>query len=224
VGPTGALFAVLFVWLLTGIVCSWVMARRGHDAFAWGVLGALLGPLVLAPAFVAARGERSANPLVQQVHLGRAGRGPVSVLVGLDGSADSEAAACDVARLFGPQLGRVTLATVVDYDAGERAAYRSGSDADDARGLLEDAALLFGEVEPDTVVLAGRPADALLRYAREHGVDLVALGARGRGLSTAVLGSVAERAVRQHDVPVLVAGMPDVDRTSGRSKKSEVAR
>jgi hypothetical protein len=39
------------------------------------------------------------------------------VLVGLDGSPEAGAALLTVLELLGPQLGRLTLATVIDLDA-----------------------------------------------------------------------------------------------------------
>ncbi len=52
--------------------------------------------------------------------------------------------------------------------------------------------------------MTGRPAPVLASYASESGHDLVAVGAHGTGLSTAVLGSVAEQLVQRGDVPVLI--------------------
>jgi len=48
------------------------------------------------------------------------------------------------------------------------------------------------------------PAPAVLRYAADEGIDLIALGTHGRrGPSRILLGSVAEEVVRRSDVPVL---------------------
>ena len=57
------------------------------------------------------------------------------------------------------------------------------------------------------VVLAtkrGTPFLEILRYAREHEIDLIVLGTHGRsGLAHALMGSVAERVVRKATCPVL---------------------
>jgi nucleotide-binding universal stress UspA family protein len=51
----------------------------------------------------------------------------------------------------------------------------------------------------------GDPAEEIVAYAGDHGVDLVAMATHGRtGLSRALLGSVAERALRRLRVPVLM--------------------
>ena len=53
--------------------------------------------------------------------------------------------------------------------------------------------------------LSGDPAEEILRFAREGFVELIVLGTHGRsGLRRLVLGSVAERVVRQAECPVLV--------------------
>ena len=69
-----------------------------------------------------------------------------------------------------------------------------------------------------TALVEGDPAAGILRYARDHGVDLLVLGTHGRtGLRRLVLGSVAERVVRQAPCPVMVVrpkdpGAIEVDR------------
>ncbi|MDO8432617.1 MAG: universal stress protein [Candidatus Binatus sp.] len=56
----------------------------------------------------------------------------------------------------------------------------------------------------ETHVVSGDPAERVLAAARDLGVDLIVMGTHGRkGLSHLVLGSVAERVVRESPVPVL---------------------
>jgi universal stress protein A len=53
--------------------------------------------------------------------------------------------------------------------------------------------------------LEGNPAEEVLRFAEEEGVDLIVVGSHGRtGLSRMLMGSVAEEIVRRADCPVLV--------------------
>ena len=53
-------------------------------------------------------------------------------------------------------------------------------------------------------IAVGRPADAIVRLARERNVDLIVMATHGRtGLGHAVLGSVAEKVVRLAPCPVL---------------------
>lgn len=51
----------------------------------------------------------------------------------------------------------------------------------------------------------GSPFDALVKYAKDNEIDLIALGTHGRtGLSHALLGSVAENVARHAPCPVLI--------------------
>lgn len=61
-------------------------------------------------------------------------------------------------------------------------------------------------------VVHGVPADRIVRYAQERGVGLIVMGTRGRsGFAHLVMGSVAERVIRQAPCPVL-AVQPARDR------------
>ncbi len=56
-----------------------------------------------------------------------------------------------------------------------------------------------------TVILTGSPAAEIIRFVQEGLYDLVVTATRGRtGLKHIVLGSVAERVVREAECPVLV--------------------
>jgi nucleotide-binding universal stress UspA family protein len=62
-------------------------------------------------------------------------------------------------------------------------------------------------------VVEDHPAAGILRCAREHHSDAIAIGSHGRaGLMRALLGSVAEEVVRESDVPVIVAHPGDDER------------
>ena len=55
-----------------------------------------------------------------------------------------------------------------------------------------------------TTVLTGEPADSISDYARTGEFDLIVMGTHGRrGVSHALIGSVAERVVRKAPCPVL---------------------
>jgi nucleotide-binding universal stress UspA family protein len=61
-------------------------------------------------------------------------------------------------------------------------------------------------VMPALMLRSGQPAAVLDEVAVEDGYGLVVVGARGAGLSTVLLGSVATRLAAQASVPVLVVG------------------
>ena len=177
------------------------MGRRGHAPFSWLVLGAVLGPLVVPLAFARA-GQARALP-----RAAAAGRwqGPVDVLVGVDGSPESIAAATLVAGLLGDRVGRFTLAAVVDFDTalgGDRGPAHRSARAELAQAANDVAASVPHDA--DTVMLAGTPAEALVAHAADARYDVLAVGCRGRGASKLVMGSVATRLSRGAPVPVLI--------------------
>ena len=53
---TTALAVVMIAWLAIGVATGSFMGWRGHDWFTWGLLGAVLGPLVI-PLVVASGGR-----------------------------------------------------------------------------------------------------------------------------------------------------------------------
>lgn len=81
-----------------------------------------------------------------------------------------------------------------------------------AREKIQERLSLYGEdVDITTdVIAAGEVPRAIVEYAEEHGVDLIAMATHGRtGFKHMVLGSVAEGVVRRSTVPVLVVPRPE---------------
>ncbi len=205
-----AMLIVVAVFVLIGLGTAFVMGRRGNDPWMWGVLGALFGPLVVPLVVVGHRRDKA--PAEVPMRSGAAGAGDVAVLVGIDGSPEAMTATRAVVDLLADRLGSLTLATVVDLDAVDAiTADRTEQSvfARDAQALLDAAVAEIPRATPATVILGGRPDEALAGYAHRHGVDLIAIGARGRGLSEAVLGSVAHHLARKPGVLLLVAGRED---------------
>ena len=59
-----------------------------------------------------------------------------------------------------------------------------------------------------SAVLRGQPAAAILQYADEHDIDLMVVGTHARtGLDRLIVGSVAERVVRESPVPVVTVSL-----------------
>ena len=79
-------------------------------------------------------------------------------------------------------------------------------DKDDRKYLDKIAgALIKKGLAVKTEVLAGNPADKIIEYVHKNGIDLVIMSTHGRsGVSRLVFGSVAEKVIRQLDVPVLI--------------------
>ncbi|MBC7815921.1 MAG: universal stress protein [Planctomycetaceae bacterium] len=73
--------------------------------------------------------------------------------------------------------------------------------------LLADWEPLQPHVE--IVSSRGSPFVEILRYAKEHGIDLIVLGTHGRGpIAHMLMGSVAETIVRKAPCPVLTVRHP----------------
>jgi universal stress protein A len=129
------------------------------------------------------------------------------IVVGTDFSADSRKAvayAGELAKALGARL------TVVHVD--EKAAFVPGSDLAKAEGRADqthmDAAvreLTDRAVRARGLVRPGLPAQGLCDVASEERADLVVVGGRGREcFAGVVLGSVAERVLRDAPCPVLM--------------------
>lgn len=201
-------------WVAIGAAVGFYEVRRGHWRWLW-LLGAMAGPLAIPLARQANRDEPFAAPATLSELPPGAARSGLRVLVGIDGSAHSAEAAASIARVLGPHVGSLTLATVVDYETavepGEPVgeADRDRADAD-ARltAAADDLEHTLGW-RPGAVVLAGRPAAALLRHAHDERFDLVVTGRRGRGLSNLLVGSCATELAQASSVPVVI--MPTGD-------------
>jgi nucleotide-binding universal stress UspA family protein len=61
----------------------------------------------------------------------------------------------------------------------------------------------------ESVLKIGAPSDVIIGEAKRLGADLIVMGTHGRrGLSHVFLGSVAEKTLRNANVPVLVLHAP----------------
>lgn len=194
---------VVLLWLLLGLAAALVfLGRHGYRSRTWYFLGAALGPLFVPIAVE--RGRRAARVL-ERTPTGDAGTtGQVTVLVGVDGSAESDQAVRDAARLFAPTHARIVLAAVADPDIAE---FEDTARQQEWHDLLIERA---GWLPPDSSavleVLGGQPDRMLLAAAETEQADALVIGRRGRGLSRRFLGSVAESLTRHASCPVLLAG------------------
>jgi nucleotide-binding universal stress UspA family protein len=77
------------------------------------------------------------------------------------------------------------------------------------RNLRHVAATLPGELSVTTILRHGDPAEEILGLVRAQPVDLICMGARGRGrVSGALLGSVSSAVLHHSPVPVVVLHPP----------------
>ena len=150
---------------------------------------------------------------------------PKNILVPTDLSEGAEEAlefACELAAKLGarihllntitiptlgvPELGVALTSTVIDQLIEENQA------ALDALAATHCSRAQIGEV----VLKTGDARDAIVQTATELGIDLIVMGTHGRrGVSRALLGSVAETVVRSAPCPVLTVRSHD-KKHSGR--------
>ena len=219
---TTLLLAILVVllWLLLGLGAALLfLGRHGHRGGAWYFLGAALGPLFVPIAME--RGRRATHVLERTPAESPRATGQVTVLVAVDGSAESDQAVRDAARLFAGAHARIVLAAVADPDVAE---FGDGARQQEWHDLLAERAGWLPPTgsAPGLEVLCGQPDLALLEAAEAEKADAIVLGRRGRGLSRRLLGSVAQSLTRRATIPVLLAGSapragdaaPDDDRAA----------
>ncbi|WP_248515596.1 universal stress protein [Salinarchaeum laminariae] len=113
--------------------------------------------------------------------------------------------ALDLAERFEADVHALSVVDETEVDSSPdrlRDELRAALESDAERAV--DTVLAATDREITPAVIEGRPADAIADYAREHDVDVVATGTRGRhGEHRFLIGSVAERVVRTCPVPVL---------------------
>ncbi|GAA3927406.1 hypothetical protein Aau02nite_90450 [Amorphoplanes auranticolor] len=110
------LTAVLALWVGAGLATALWMARRGHRDPLWLLSAVVFGPVL--PVMTPERIQRaprlpSAEPQQESALAG------ARVLVGIDGSPESDAAPHAVLDLLQGRLGRLIAVEVVDYDTAD---------------------------------------------------------------------------------------------------------
>ncbi|WP_181693208.1 universal stress protein [Natronomonas sp. LN261] len=139
---------------------------------------------------------------------------PVHVLVPLDGSPLSEDALTYALSVFECQITVLNVVTPLDAGMSEGGVLdpgdeRGASARQHADRLIERAAnRAAAEGRPvETAVESGDPAEAILSYADQHGVDHIVIGGHGgdpNGLARRLLGTVATTVVAEAPITVTV--------------------
>jgi nucleotide-binding universal stress UspA family protein len=145
------------------------------------------------------------------------------ILVALDETPAAAFALRHVVPYAVDQRSQLTLLTVVPGPprmvaaAGvspERMAEEMERQAD--RHLRRVTATLPHELSVTTILRHGDPAEEILALVREQPVDLICMGARGRGrVSGALLGSVSSAVLHHSPVPVVVLHPPHAPGVAG---------
>jgi nucleotide-binding universal stress UspA family protein len=121
------------------------------------------------------------------------------ILVPVDTTVESESVLAEVRRIT-PAGGEVILLHVIPDRAPGTIATVEG-----AQAYLERIAATFQASRARVFVDAGDPADRIVRVSLALNVNLIAMATHARrGLARMLLGSVAERVVRESALPVLL--------------------
>jgi nucleotide-binding universal stress UspA family protein len=93
--------------------------------------------------------------------------------------------------------------------AGARPPGRGEDDRKYWRAQLEQIRPVDARIPVRHILLEGDPASEIVRYATDTGTDLIVMGTHGRtGLERLLMGSVAEKVMRDALCSVLVAKLP----------------
>ncbi|MFC6939013.1 universal stress protein [Salinirubellus sp. GCM10025818] len=147
-----------------------------------------------------------------------------TVLIPSDGSEHAVRAAEHGVYLARAFDATVHLLNVVDVQAAAGPFNAGGVDKAFVERLESEGRTAIEAVEAvadeedrvETTLVRGSPAEAILEYGSENGVDLIAMGTHGRtGLERYVAGSVTERVLRLAEVPVLTARATGGSRLEG---------
>ena len=126
--------------------------------------------------------------------------------------------AIDFAKRFNTQLHLLHVTedlpvlSYVDYEgfdlSGFAARLREDAEGEFERLLRETPDL--GDLQTQTAIQSGVPYMAIINEAKEEDCDLIILATHGRsGLGHFLMGSVAEKVVRNSPCPVLTVKMPE---------------
>jgi nucleotide-binding universal stress UspA family protein len=203
-----------------------VMTTHGHGGIRRAWMGSVADSLIR----VASRPVVVIRPRDEDFTVAAsADRGIRHILIPLDGSEQAVRAIAFAQQLGEPFGARYTLVRVTSPMAWHGSPGPTGSlvtvDApplsrEAVRRYLDSVADGFRQfgVQVAIQALTGTtPAAAILKYARSHDVDVIALTTSGStGLDRLLLGSVADKIVRSSNVPVLVCNVRNFSE-SGRT-------
>jgi nucleotide-binding universal stress UspA family protein len=156
------------------------------------------------------------------------------ILVPVDGSATSKLGLRHALGLAKDQQARIRVLNVVDemalvpmmdgYPADMTAILESMREA--GNRALEEGGVLAkrANVKADTAIVDSRGrvvSEVILEQARKFHADLIVMGTHGRrGLNRLILGSDAERVLREAPVPVLLVRGDRAKRQTARGRRS----
>lgn len=161
------------------------------------------------------------------------------ILIPVDGSRTASRGLDHAIKLAAEQHARVRILNVIDDSVIVPAVYaapvgdvsdvidslrRSGKKAVNA--AVKRAARRGVDAEMVQVETGlRRVSDAIVEHARKWGADLIVMGTHGRrGVNRLLLGSDAERVLREAPVPILLVRPPRERKTAGAARRAKGAK
>lgn len=139
------------------------------------------------------------------------------ILIATDGSESNKKAVIhgvEIAKLSGAELHTIYVVDTKGYGCGpescistelspERLTMILRRQGDDATKYIENIAKKEG-LETERWIVEGNPAEEILKLAEKQSVDLIVMGTLGMGgIEKFLLGSVADKVIRNSRIPVL---------------------
>jgi nucleotide-binding universal stress UspA family protein len=137
------------------------------------------------------------------------------IMIATDGSEEVKKAvetAVEIAKMSRKKLytvyvismGFYSMTLPTDEDWNKAFQERIETEGKEATAYVENAAKA-ANVEVESAILRGSPAEEIIGFAERNNIDLIVMGTLGRtGIKGFLIGSVAEKVVRHSKKPVLV--------------------
>lgn len=135
------------------------------------------------------------------------------ILIATDGSEHTKIAVdygIDLAKNSGAKLYTIYVVDTAAFasipmDAAWESMYELlRQEGDEATKFVAEKAELEN-IETERLTVEGHPADEIIKFADKNGISTIVMGTLGKsGLDRFLLGSVAEKVVRNSKIPVLV--------------------
>ncbi|SDN66299.1 universal stress protein [Acetanaerobacterium elongatum] len=125
------------------------------------------------------------------------------LLIPIDGSECSIQAVTAIKQIFPPSHADVTLLTVRE-DVDSNSTVILNQMIKDTMPVLDKAASLLLEYNVNKVVDFGIAGNTILRYAKQHNIDIIIITKRTHSALSVFLGSVAVHLVKYGHCPVIV--------------------
>lgn len=125
------------------------------------------------------------------------------LLIPIDGSKRSVEAVKAIETIFPPERVDVTLLTVRE-DVDSTSKVILDQMVKETMPLLDNAAALIPRYTVNKVVEFGIPGSVILRYAKQHHMDIIIITKRSNTALSILLGSVATHLVKYAQCPVIV--------------------